>query len=146
MNEGVILLVEDNSDDEALARRGIEKAGLARPLVVVRDGEEALNYLLGTGRYEGRDVEDLPRVVLIDLQLPKIGGLEVLRAMRSDKRIRHVPVVILTSSRLRRDIADAYALGANSYVCKPLEYDELMSTIQQVAAYWGSINEHCIED
>lgn len=146
MNDGAILLVEDNSDDEALTRRGFEKVHLESRLIVVRDGEEALNYLLCAGRYEGRDVMDLPRVVFLDLQLPKIGGLDVLRAIRSDHRIRHVPVVILTSSRLQRDIQEAYASGANSYVCKPLEYDELISTIQKIATYWGGINERCGKD
>src|SRR5437868_12295350 len=119
MDEKVILLVEDNPDDEALTLRALRKNNIGNEVVVARDGVEALDYLLGTGAYAGRDAGDLPQVTLLDLKLPKIDGLEVLRRVRADPRTRMLPVVILTSSKEEQDLVTGYSLGANSYIRKP---------------------------
>ena len=139
--QGVILLVEDNPDDEALARRELSKACCRSELVVVRDGAEALDYLFGRGRYADRDPADVPLLVLLDLNLPKIGGLDVLGAIRADARTAAVPVVILSSSRQDVDVARGYSGGANSYVVKPVEFGAYSQTVRDLTRYWTTVNE-----
>jgi CheY-like chemotaxis protein len=140
MNEKVILLVEDNSGDEALALRALRKSNIGDTVVVVRDGAEALDYLLG-GRRDPAAVRAMPRLVLLDLNLPKIDGLEVLRRIRADERTKLLPVVILTSSGEERDIATGYGLGANSYVRKPVDFVQFADAVGQLGHYWLIINE-----
>jgi two-component system response regulator len=137
---GTILLVEDNPDDVKLTLRAFEKHHLGNPVVVAGDGVEALDYIFGTGRYAGRDIADRPAVVFLDLKLPKLDGLEVLRRIRADERTALQPVVILTSSNEERDRIAGYALGANSYVCKPVDFDEFMEAARQLGLYWLLIN------
>src|SRR5258708_35220691 len=122
MSDRIILLVEDNPNDEALTLRALRKANILNQVVVVRDGAEAINYLHAKEQYVGRDVTDLPQVVLLDLNLPKIGGHDVLRAIRADARTKLVPVVLLTSSKQDRDLVEGYSLGANTYVVKPVDF------------------------
>ena len=141
MSTKVILLVEDNSDDEELALLAFEKSRIANEVVVARDGVEALDYLFGTGAYAGRDVSNLPQVVLLDLKLPKVSGVEVLQRLRSDNRTRRIPVVILTSSKEEQDVIEGYDLGANSYVRKPVNFNEFIESIQNLQVYWLLLNE-----
>jgi len=136
-----ILLVEDNPSDIDLTRRALEKGRIANELIVAEDGEEALDYLLGQGRYEGRDTSDLPAVVLLDLKLPKIPGLEVLRRIRADARTRRLPVTILTSSREEQDVGAGYDLGVNSYIVKPVDFTQFQHGIEQLGLYWLILNE-----
>ena len=136
-----ILLVEDNPDDEALTLRAFAKNKIANPVVVARDGVEALDYLFGTGSYAGRDIAAAPSVVLLDLKLPRIDGLEVLRRIRADSRTRLLPVVILTTSKEQQDIYEAYSLGANSYIRKPVNFEKFIHAVGQLALYWLSLNE-----
>jgi two-component system response regulator len=136
-----ILLVEDNPDDEALTVRALKKQRIRNELIVARDGAEALDYLFGTGAYAGRDLTVMPAVILLDLKLPKLDGLEVLRTIRSDERTRLLPVVILTSSREEQDLIDGYSLGANSYVCKPVEFEKFAHAVSQLGLYWLLLNE-----
>ncbi|MBK7237757.1 MAG: response regulator [Sterolibacteriaceae bacterium] len=136
-----ILLVEDNPDDEALTLRAFAKNKIANPVVVARDGVEALDYLFGTGIHAGRDVAAKPSVVLLDLKLPRIDGLEVLRRIRADNQTRLLPVVILTTSKEQRDIFEAYSLGANSYIRKPVDFEKFIHAVGQLALYWLSLNE-----
>ena len=138
---GRILLVEDNPHDEALTLRALQKKNLANEIVVVRDGAEALDFLFCNGSYSGRDPEDLPSVVLLDLKLPKVDGLEVLRRVRADERTEFLPVVILTSSDEQRDLVESYRSGANSYVRKPVEFDQFTEAVQQLGLYWLLMNE-----
>jgi len=135
-----ILLVEDNPDDEALTLRAFRKNNIKNEIVVARDGVEALDYLFATGRYAGQEPE-APQVILLDLKLPRVDGLEVLRRIRSDDRTRLIPVVILTSSREEQDLADGYGLGCNSYVRKPVNFDEFMEAARQLGMYWLLLNE-----
>ena len=137
----VILLVEDNPDDEVLTLRALRKNNISNEVVVARDGQEALDYVFGEGQYRGRDVGDLPQVVLLDLKLPKIDGLEVLRRIRGDTRTELLPVVILTSSKEDQDVINGYRLGANSYVCKPVSFDEFLEAARTLGLYWLLINE-----
>ena len=141
MTDASILLVEDNSDDEALTLRALEKNNIHNEVVVARDGVEALDYLFGTGVYAGRDVEALPQVVLLDLKLPKIDGLEVLQRLRGDERTRLLPVVILTSSKEQQDLVNGYRLGANSYVRKPIDFTQFIEAVRQLGLYWLILNE-----
>ena len=141
MSERTILLVEDNRDDEALTLRALRRANVANAVVVARDGVEALDYLFATGTYAGRDVRDLPQVVLLDLKLPKIDGAEVIRRIRADARTRLVPVVILTSSNEEQDRLATYALGANSYVRKPVDFTAFAEAVRQLGLYWVLLNE-----
>lgn len=136
-----ILLVEDNPDDEALTLRAFAKNKIANPVVVARDGVEALDYLFGTGIHAGRDIAAKPSVVLLDLKLPRIDGLEVLRRIRADNQTRLLPVVILTTSKEQRDIYEAYSLGANSYIRKPVDFEKFIHAVGQLALYWLSLNE-----
>jgi two-component system response regulator len=136
-----ILLVEDNPDDELLTLRALKKNNVFNRVVVARDGAEALDYLFGEGAYEGRDVSDIPRVVLLDLKLPKVDGLEVLRRIRADERTRLLPVVILTSSREQQDLVDGYGYGANSYIRKPVDFGQFVEAVRQLGLYWLVLNE-----
>ena len=141
MGEKRILLVEDNPDDEALTLRALQKNNILNEVVVARDGEEALDYLFARGSFGGRDVRDLPAVVLLDLKLPKVDGHEVLRQVRADERTRHVPVVILTTSREEQDVVESYGSGANSYVRKPVDFSEFVRAVGQLGVYWLMLNE-----
>lgn len=136
-----ILLVEDNPDDEALTLRAFRKNNVTNDVVVARDGAEALDYLFGTGAYTNRDVTLMPQVVILDLKLPKIDGLEVLRRMRSAPQTKLVPVVILTSSNEERDLLEGYGLGANSYVRKPVDFVEFVDAVRQLGLYWLLLNQ-----
>jgi len=140
MREKVILLVEDNSDDEDLTIRALRKNNIANEIVVARDGAQALDFLFRRGEYEGRNPTELPEVVLLDLKLPKIDGLEVLRQLRSDERTKRLPVVILTSSAEDSDRLRGYNLGANSYVRKPVDFVEFTEGVRQLGLYWLVLN------
>jgi CheY-like chemotaxis protein len=137
----VILLVEDNPDDEALTLRALRRANVGNDIVVAHDGVEALDYMFGTGTHAGRDTRDVPQVVLLDLKLPRIDGLEVLRRLRADERTRLQPVVILTSSNEERDRIEGYKLGANSYVRKPVDFNEFVEAVRQLGLYWLLLNQ-----
>ncbi|HZH81198.1 MAG TPA: response regulator [Gemmatimonadales bacterium] len=135
----MILLVEDNPDDEALTRRALAKNNIQNEVLVARDGAEALDLLFGTGAHAGRPIE--PEVILLDLKLPKVDGLEVLRRIRADDRTRLLPVVILTSSREERDVISGYGLGANSYIRKPVDFQQFVEAVRQLGLYWLVLNE-----
>ncbi len=141
MNDGIILLVEDSPDDEALTLRAFRRNNIRNEIVVVHDGAEALDYLFGTGAYAGRDTSIRPEVILLDIKLPKIDGLEVLRRLRADERTKLTPVVILTSSKEEQDLIKGYTLGANSYVRKPVDFTEFMEAVRQLGLYWLVLNE-----
>jgi two-component system response regulator len=141
MSEKVILLVEDNQDDEELALLAFDRCRIANEMVVVRDGQEALDYFFGTAANGGRDARVLPQLVLLDLKLPKVGGLEVLRRLRADPRTRRLPVVVLTSSREEEDMLTSYDNGANSYVRKPVDFARFADAIRQLQMYWLVLNE-----
>ena len=136
-----ILLVEDNPDDEVLTRRALKKNDIDSEVVVAHDGAEALDYLFGTGAYAGRDTSVMPQLILLDLKLPKIDGLEVLRRIRAGERTRLLPVVILTSSKEQQDLLDGYGCGANSYIRKPVDFARFVETVQQLGLYWLVLNE-----
>jgi CheY-like chemotaxis protein len=140
-SDKVILLVEDNADDEALTRRSLKINNILNEVVVAHDGVEALDYLFCTGAYAGRDLTKLPQVVLLDLKLPKVDGLEVLRRIRGDERTRLLPVVILTSSKEERDVISGYALGANSYIRKPVDFAQFNEAVRTLGLYWLVVNE-----
>ena len=139
MNE--ILLVEDNPDDVELTLRAFRKSNVANEVIIVRDGVEALDYLFATGQYAGRDPDALPQVVLLDLQLPRVGGLEVLQRVRSHPKTKLLPVVILTSSTEERDLVGGYSLGANSYVRKPVDFEQFADSVKQLGLYWLLLNQ-----
>jgi two-component system response regulator len=141
MSSRTILLVEDNPDDVELTLRAFHKSKIANEIVVARDGQEALDYLYATGSHAGRDPRVLPEVILLDLKLPVIDGLEVLRRIRSDKRTQRTPVVVLTSSREQSDIIASYDLGANSFVRKPVDFAEFMEAARHLGLYWLVLNE-----
>lgn len=141
MTDKVILLVEDNPDDIALTLRAFEKNKILNQVTVVRDGAEALDYLFGMGAYDGRDTSVQPQVILLDLKLPKIDGLQVLRRIRNDERTELVPVVILTSSREEQDLISSYSLGANSYIRKPVDFAQFSEAVRQLGLYWLVLNE-----
>ena len=141
MSEQVILLVEDNGSDEELTLRALRKGNIVNRVVVARDGAEALDYLFARGAHAGRNARDLPQVVLLDLNLPKLGGLEVLRAIRADERTKVLPVVILTSSREDRDLVGGYSAGANSYIVKPVDFTQFSDAVRQLGLYWLVLNQ-----
>jgi two-component system, response regulator len=140
-HEHVILLVEDNADDEELTRLAFRKSNIANRLEIVRDGAEALEYLFATGAFAGRSPQDDPCLVLLDLKLPKIGGLEVLRQMRADPRTRLTPVVILTSSVEEQDVIRGYDLGCNSYIRKPVDFTQFTEAVKVLGLYWLVLNQ-----
>ncbi len=141
MRERAILLVEDNPDDELLMLRALAKNGVTGEVVVARDGVEALDYLFPPGRKTGHPDDAMPRLILLDLKLPRLNGFEVLQRVRADERTRLVPVVILTSSRERRDVLEGYGLGANSYVRKPVDFEQFLEVVGQLKLYWLGLNE-----
>ena len=141
MADKTIVLVEDNPDDEELTLRALRQAKVANEVVVMRDGIEALDYLFAKGKFEGRDATKLPTVVLLDLKLPKLSGLDVLQRLRADPRTKLVPVVILTSSSEDEDMLRSYASGANSYVRKPVEFGPFANAVTQLGAYWLLLNQ-----
>ncbi|MGP8079446.1 MAG: response regulator [Dehalococcoidales bacterium] len=141
MQEKIILLVEDNPDDVTLTQRALKKSHILNKLVVAKDGAEALDYIFGTGSYTGRDLGNMPEVILLDLKLPKIDGLEVLKRIRSEKRTNLLPVVILTSSKEEKDLINGYTLGANSYIRKPVNFNQFVEAIHQLGLYWLVLNE-----
>jgi two-component system, response regulator len=141
VNSKTILLVEDNQSDVALTQRALEKARIANLLVVVEDGQEALDYLLGTGAHAGRDTSVQPALTLLDLKLPKVPGLEVLRRIRTEALTRRLPVVILTSSDEEQDLARSYDLGVNSYIRKPVDFRQFAQAVEQLGLYWLVMNE-----
>jgi two-component system, response regulator len=137
----IILLVEDNPDDVTLTERALKKSHILNKLVVAKDGVEALDYLFGKGQWAKRDPDDLPQLVLLDLKLPKIDGLEVLKQIRANPHSRLLPVVILTSSREEKDLIDGYSLGANSYIRKPVNFNQFAEAVRQLGLYWLLLNE-----
>ncbi len=141
MDKGTILLVEDNPDDVALTLRAFKKSNILNEVIVAQDGAEALNYLFASGDYAGRDTGKMPHLILLDLKLPKMDGMEVLRRMRADARTRLLPVVILTSSKEEQDVIDGYNLGCNSYIRKPVDFAQFSEAIRQLGLYWLILNE-----
>jgi CheY-like chemotaxis protein len=141
MDEMMILVVEDNPDDEEMTLRSLSQAGLANDVQVVRDGVEALDFLFGTGPYAGRDMQRMPTVMLLDLKLPKLNGIDVLNRMRADDRTRNIPVVILTSSSEDEDMVRSYNSGANSYVRKPVIFSDFVGVVSQLGMYWLLLNQ-----
>jgi two-component system response regulator len=143
MNSGVldILLVEDNQDDMDLALHALEREKLANRIVVARDGEEALDFLFCRGTFAERSFEHPPKLVLLDLKLPKVDGMEVLKLVKSDPRTKNIPIVIMTSSKEERDLVSGYNLGANSYIQKPVDFDQFRETVKSVGLYWLVINQ-----
>ncbi|MCU6433363.1 response regulator [Undibacterium sp. Jales W-56] len=141
MTTKVILLVEDNPSDIGLTKRAFQKAAIRNELVVAEDGQDALDYLFGTGAYSARDTSDLPMLILLDLKLPRVDGLQVLRQIRASNLTRRIPVVILTSSNEEQDLATGYDLGTNSYIRKPVDFHQFAEVIKQLGMYWLVINE-----
>ena len=141
MVEKTILLVEDNPDDVALTLRAFQKNNVANRVVVAADGVEALEYLFAAGRHAGRGAGEIPALILLDLKLPRVDGLEVLRRLRADERTKLLPVVILTSSKEEQDLVNGYALGANSYVRKPVDFNQFLEAARQLGLYWLVLNE-----
>jgi two-component system response regulator len=146
MKKPVILLVEDNADDEALTMRALKKNNITNEITVARDGAEALDYLFGQGANAGRDTGMQPALILLDLKLPKVDGFEVLKKIRSDQRTKLLPVVILTSSKEQQDITNGYGLGANSYVRKPVDFQDFVEAVRQLGLYWLVLNEEPVPD
>lgn len=141
MNNRPILLAEDNPDDQQLALRAFKKSNLTNEIILANDGVEALDYLLGTGKYAGDEPPELPAVVLLDLKMPRKDGLEVLKEIRANKRTKFLPVVIVTSSKEEQDIVKGYSLGVNSYVRKPVDFNEFLNAVQHLGLYWLLLNE-----
>ncbi len=141
MNKKIILLVDDNPDDVKLTMRALKKSNILNEIVVAEDGIEALDYLFGKGKYAGRDLSLKPQVILLDLKMPKMDGLELLRHIRADERTLPLPVVILTTSSEDRDRIESYKLGANSYVRKPVDFSQFVEAVQQLGLYWLALNE-----
>ena len=141
LHEIEVLLVEDNARDAELALRALKKRHLTNKVVHVKDGAEALDFLFGSGAFAGRDVNQHPKVVLLDLKLPKVDGLEVLRAIKSDERTKTIPVVIMTSSREQRDLVESYQLQVNSYIVKPVEFDNFSAAVAELGCYWVLLNQ-----
>ena len=141
MEGKIILLVEDNPDDITLTERALKKSHILNQLIVARDGVEALDYLFGMGIWAGRDMSNVPEIVLLDLKLPKIDGLEVLKRIRANPRTKLLPVVILTSSKEEKDLIDGYSMGANSYIRKPVNFNQFVDAVRQLGLYWLVLNE-----
>jgi two-component system response regulator len=141
MENKMILLVEDNPDDEALTLRALKKNNIGNAVIVVHDGAEALDFLFCTGAYADRDPHEMPQVTLLDLKLPKVDGLEVLRRLRADERTRLLPIVILTSSNEEHDLIDGYKNGANSYIRKPVDFNQFVEAVRQLGLYWLVLNQ-----
>ena len=141
MSTSIIFLVEDNPDDEELTLRALKKKNIANEVVVARDGAEALDYLFGKGAFKDRDVSIVPAVILLDLKLPKIDGLEVLKRIRADHRTSLLPIVVLTSSKEELDLLNSYSSGCNSYIRKPVDFDSFAEAIAQLGLYWLVLNE-----
>ncbi len=141
MVKGVILLVEDNPDDVFLTKRAFKKSNILNEMIVARDGVEALDYLFGTGAYADRDMSIMPTLILLDLRLPKLDGIDVLRRIRADERTKLIPVVILTTSKEQKDLIESYSLGANSYIRKPVDFDQFVQAVHQLGLYWVLLNE-----
>ncbi|BAY66251.1 response regulator receiver protein [Calothrix brevissima NIES-22] len=141
MTNKMILLVEDNPDDEALAIRALRRNHISNEIIVARDGVEALDYLFGTGVHSGRDIKIKPTVILLDLKLPRIDGLEVLRRLREDRRTSLLPVVVLTTSSEEKDLIHSYSLGCNSYIRKPVDFIQFTEAVRQLGMYWLLMNE-----
>jgi two-component system, response regulator len=137
----IILLVEDNPSDIKLTQRAMEKGHIANELIIAEDGQEALDYLFGTGTHLGREVTEIPALVLLDINLPKVDGLEILKRIRTDERTRRLPVVILTTSKEEQDVAISYDLGVNSYIRKPVDFSQFAQAILQLGLYWLVLNE-----
>jgi two-component system, response regulator len=140
-NEIEILLVEDNQNDVELTLRALKKNNLANKVHVVKDGTEALEYIFANGAYAHRKIEDHPRVILLDLKLPKVDGLEVLHQIKSDERTKMIPVVVLTSSKEERDLVESYRLGANSYITKPVDFESFVKAVSELGLYWLLLNQ-----
>ena len=140
MNERMILLVEDNANDEALTLRALQKNNIMNKVVVARDGAEALDYLFAKGGYANRDVSEMPQIVLLDLNLPKVSGFEVLQRIRADEKTKRLPVVILTSSNEDKDLIAGYDKGANSYIVKPVDFIQFSEAVRQLGLYWLVLN------
>jgi CheY-like chemotaxis protein len=136
-----ILLVEDNPNDVELTMRALQKQSLANKVFVVKDGAEALEFMFATGAFAARKIENRPKVVLLDLKLPKVDGIEVLRRIKADERTRHTPVVMLTSSQEERDVIDTYNLGVNSYIVKPVDFSNFVHAVSELGVYWGLLNK-----
>lgn len=136
-----ILLVEDNDNDAEMALRALKKNNISNKVTRLKDGEEALEFLFGTGEFEGRSVHNQPNVILLDLKMPKVDGLEVLKAVRSNKETEKIPIVMLTSSREERDVVEGYKLGVNSFIVKPVEYNSFMEAVKDIGIYWVLLNE-----
>ena len=136
-----ILLVEDNPNDLELTMRALRKARLGNHIQVARDGAEAIDYLFGEGAFAGRDVNDTPKMILLDLKLPKVDGIEVLRRIKADPRTQFVPVVVLTSSKEQRDVVESYRLGVNSYIVKPVDFERFVTAVQELGMYWLLLNQ-----
>ena len=146
MKVKTILLVEDNPDDELLTLRAFKRSNSANKIDVARDGAEALDYMFAEGQYADRDIEDKPQIILLDLKLPKIDGLEVLARLRADERTELVPIVILTSSNEQQDIVESYRLHANSYIRKPVDFDQFIDAVEQLVLYWLVLNQPPYQD
>jgi CheY-like chemotaxis protein len=140
-NEVEILLVEDNPNDVELTLRALKKNNLTNSVHVVKDGAEALDYIFATGAYASRDINHHPKVILLDLKLPKVDGLDVLRRIKSDERTRVIPVVVLTSSKEERDLVESYKLGANSYIAKPVDFESFVKAVSELGLYWLLLNQ-----
>ena len=141
INEVEILLVEDNPNDAELAMRALKKHNLANSIIWVKDGAEALDFIFARGAYSDRNINNIPKVILLDLRLPKVDGLEVLRAVKSDERAKLIPVVVLTSSREEKDIVESYNLGVNSYITKPVDFEAFVKTVSDLGMYWLLLNK-----
>jgi two-component system response regulator len=141
MDEKTILLVEDNEDDVTLTLRAFNKINVKNKIVIAGDGEEAIDYLFCRGKFEGRDINDLPSVVLLDLKLPKVNGFEVLKAIRENYNTKYLPVVILTSSKEEQDVVSGYSLGANSYLRKPVDFEKFFEAVKTLGVFWLLLNE-----
>ncbi len=137
-----ILLLEDNKSDAELAIMALEEFNLANQMIWLKDGKQGLDFLFGQGDYDGRNTDRQPKLILLDLKMPKIGGIEVLRALRADPRTRHIPVTVLTSSKEEKDIIETYKLGVNSYIVKPVDFDQFSKSVRDIGYYWLLLNQH----